>query len=213
MDGQKFDDLVKTLASGATRRRVLRSLAGGIAALATLARVPAPTGAQDDRDTRACVELCRSLFEGRGVGQCISAGARGEGPCSKLIIVAASPARVWAALTDPKAIAALGLANNFAPQVGHRFRLQTTPRGGFDGVMEAEVVEILPERRLSFTWRGGPLKEPTTVTIRLDPDGTGTRLWVGHDAPDQKPCQAAALLLGRNWQRTMLGEALPRHLR
>lgn len=45
MDGTRFDDLARELASGVTRRRFLRSLAGGAVAMMAGARVVADTSA------------------------------------------------------------------------------------------------------------------------------------------------------------------------
>jgi uncharacterized protein YndB with AHSA1/START domain len=102
--------------------------------------------------------------------------------------------------------------NDFEPVVGHRFQLRTAPRAGFDGVMEGEVVAVEPGRQLSFTWHGGSLETPTTVTLTLEPDGEGTRLHLTHSSPDNSPCLAARQLLGRDWQDAYLRRALSRHL-
>ncbi len=261
MDGQRFDEITRALATGANRRRVLQGLAPGALGLLGLRRAPAAAQTCPNRlcasDPGVCAGTagCNCCVFANGNNRCLSpslcqraggtvtcpAGQQfvngqcqivtcpnGQPPCNGgccdeyktcvndtcqiVFSTTQSTARVWRALTDRDRIASWALANDFEPRVGHRFQLRTKPRAGFDGVMDAEVVEVVPERRLAFTWRGGPLQEPTTVTIHLDPDGDGTRLRLTHNTPDQSPCRAAALLLGRDWQRAMLGEALPRHL-
>lgn len=39
-----------------------------------------------------------------------------------------TPERVWRALTDPKALAAWLMPNDFAPVVGHRFTFRAPPQ-------------------------------------------------------------------------------------
>lgn len=120
---------------------------------------------------------------------------------------------VWQAVTDEHALAAWGFANDFKPEVGHRFQLRAAPRAGFDGTVEGEVLAVEAPRRLVFAWRGGPLKTPATVTLSLEPmtGGAGTRLRLTQGDGDA-PCKAAALLLGRDWEQRLLREALPRYL-
>ncbi len=81
------------------------------------------------------------------------------------------PARVWRALTDPDLLARWLMPSDFRPAVGHAFTFRTDPWPGFDGVVRCEVPVIEPERRLSISWRGGPLD--TTVTWTLVPRGPG----------------------------------------
>jgi uncharacterized protein YndB with AHSA1/START domain len=38
---------------------------------------------------------------------------------------------------------------------GNRFTYQTTPAGEWDGVIQCEVLEVIPNERLVYTWRGG----------------------------------------------------------
>ncbi|HPF37466.1 MAG TPA: SRPBCC domain-containing protein [Phycisphaerae bacterium] len=84
------------------------------------------------------------------------------------------PRKVWFALTDSDAIAAWLMENNFKPEVGHEFTLRTDPAPGFDGVVHCKVIELVEEKRLSFSWRGGPLD--TIATFELRPTAVGTEL-------------------------------------
>lgn len=64
-------------------------------------------------------------------------------------------ARVWRALTDPAALAEWLMPNDFAPVLGHRFTFRTQPvPPHFDGVVHCEVVELVPEKSLAYTWSG-----------------------------------------------------------
>lgn len=82
---------------------------------------------------------------------------------------------VWDALTDPAALAAWLMPNDFAPTVGHRFRLDARP--GY-GVIEGEVLEVEPPSLLRCRWTIDGV--PTTVTVRLRADGDGTLLRLEH---------------------------------
>jgi hypothetical protein len=90
MDGQRFDELARTLAAGISRRRALKALAGGGlgALLAPTVPAPAPARAKGGGGNRACAERCRALFPpGKARGRCVSQGARGEGPCAQPVCV------------------------------------------------------------------------------------------------------------------------------
>ena len=87
-----------------------------------------------------------------------------------------APAKVWRALTDSAALAEWLMPNDFEPRVGHEFTLRTDPAPGFDGIVHCRVLELVDQRRLSFTWRGGPLN--TVITFELEPIASGTKLRV-----------------------------------
>ena len=90
------------------------------------------------------------------------------------------PAKVWRALTESALIDDWLMANDFIPVVGHRFQLRTTPMPHWNGVLDGEVLEVDPPRRLVYTWcdsadeAAGGLK--TVVTWTLSSTATGTRL-------------------------------------
>jgi uncharacterized protein YndB with AHSA1/START domain len=90
--------------------------------------------------------------------------------------------RVWHALTDPAALAAWLMPNDFTPAVGHRFRLDARPEFGF---IEGEVVEVTPPHFLRCGWTVSGV--PTTVTVRLEADGDGTLLRLEHEGLPQDP--------------------------
>ena len=84
------------------------------------------------------------------------------------------PARVWEALTDPELHARWWAAGDVKAEVGHRFSLDM---GNF-GQQECQVLEVEPEKLLSYTFAEGSLD--TTVTWRLTPEGDGTQLHLEH---------------------------------
>ncbi|MEQ8751505.1 MAG: SRPBCC domain-containing protein, partial [Amphiplicatus sp.] len=58
------------------------------------------------------------------------------------------PEKLWRALTQPHLIAEWLMKNDFKPAVGHRFNLT----GEWGGVLDSEVLEVEPNRTLSYTW-------------------------------------------------------------
>jgi uncharacterized protein YndB with AHSA1/START domain len=87
-----------------------------------------------------------------------------------------APEKLWRALTQPHLMQEWLMKNDFAPQVGHRFKLT----GDWGGVLDCEVLEIEPNRTLSYTWdfvhedAANNLK--SVVTFTLEPTAMGTRL-------------------------------------
>ncbi len=88
------------------------------------------------------------------------------------------PAKVWKALTDPVIHAKWWAAGDIKPVVGHRFTLDM----GKWGQQPCEVIAVEPERLLSYSFAPGMLN--TTITFRLEPEGTGTRLHLEHSGFD-----------------------------
>ncbi len=76
------------------------------------------------------------------------------------------------------------------------------------------MVSVDAPRQFAFKWLNGPLDEPTTVTITLDSEasGTVTRFRLAHTDPSGASCKAGALVLGRHWGPRLLKDALPNYL-
>jgi len=96
--------------------------------------------------------------------------------------------KLWRALTQPHLIEEWLMKNDFAPQVGHRFNL----RGDWGGVLDCEVLEIEPQRSLSYRWdhaHADPAFDlKSVVTFTLTPTDGGVRLRVEQTGfrPEQK---------------------------
>jgi hypothetical protein len=76
-----FDELARELASGTISRRNALRLMGAALVGGALASIPGMAWAAKGGNS-ACAKLCRENFPpGRERGECISAGARGEGLC------------------------------------------------------------------------------------------------------------------------------------
>jgi uncharacterized protein YndB with AHSA1/START domain len=88
------------------------------------------------------------------------------------------PEKLWRALTQPHLIEEWLMKSDFAPSVGHRFNMRTTPYANWNGVIDCEVLAIEPNKTLSYTWDSGegPLRVTSVVTWTLTPTSTGTHL-------------------------------------
>lgn len=99
-----------------------------------------------------------------------------------------APETIWKALTTGELIARwLMEAHGFEPVVGNRFTYKTTPAGAWDGTIHCEILEIVPNQRLVYSWKGGHesnagygSKLETEVAWTLTPTAEGTRVRVVH---------------------------------
>jgi len=99
-----------------------------------------------------------------------------------------APEIVWKALTVGQLIARWLMApSGFEPVVGNRFTYQTSAAGEWDGTIQCAVIEVVPNRRLAYSWKGGHAANQgygslldTVVTLTLEPEEGGTRLRVVH---------------------------------
>lgn len=97
------------------------------------------------------------------------------------------PEKVWRALTDPVLLTEWLLpVVGFKLEPGTAFTLKAPAFPGWDGTVKCQLLEIEPQRKLSYTW-GVPFLE-TVVTFTLTPTSSGTRLSILQSGfkPDQK---------------------------
>jgi uncharacterized protein YndB with AHSA1/START domain len=79
------------------------------------------------------------------------------------------PAKIWRALTQPSLIEEWLMTNDFEPVVDHRFSLRADW-----GAVDCQVLEVDPNKILSYTWAAYGLE--SVVTWTLTPTSEGTRL-------------------------------------
>lgn len=79
------------------------------------------------------------------------------------------PEKLWRALTRPELIQEWLMKNDFLPAAGHAFTLQ-----GDWGSVACRVLEVEPQKTLSYTWEAMGLE--SVVTWTLSPSAAGTRL-------------------------------------
>jgi uncharacterized protein YndB with AHSA1/START domain len=106
------------------------------------------------------------------------------------------PEKIWRALTQPHLIQEWLMKNDFAPVVGHHFKL----RGDWGGVLDCEVLALEPNKSLSYTWNHAhsdmAFDLQSVVTFTLTPSRTGTLLRVEQAGfrPEQKQAYGGAKL-------------------
>jgi uncharacterized protein YndB with AHSA1/START domain len=91
------------------------------------------------------------------------------------------PERIWRALTQPHLIAEWLMKNDFKAAVGHRFQLS-----GDWGAASCEVLEIDPQKTLSYTWNAMGLESVVTFTLTKTGSGTHLRMDQAGFRPDQQ---------------------------
>jgi uncharacterized protein YndB with AHSA1/START domain len=69
-----------------------------------------------------------------------------------------SPSEVWEYLTQSELIALWLMPNNFKAIVGHEFEFRTNPIPSLElsGIFYCKVLEIVPHKKLTYSWKGGP---------------------------------------------------------
>ena len=100
------------------------------------------------------------------------------------------PEDVWAAISDPHALAEWLEPNNHQPVVGHKFMFRCDPNICGCGMTECEVLEADPPRRLVWSWvhvpknPDQPRPEPMTIAWTLVPKDNGTLLILEHSGAE-----------------------------
>jgi uncharacterized protein YndB with AHSA1/START domain len=122
-----------------------------------------------------------------------------------------APEAIWKTLTTGALIAQWLMPNDFEPVIGKRFTFKTKPMGGWDGVVQCEVLEIVPNRKLVYSWKGGSddsrtiAKLDSIVTWTLTPADGGTRLKLVHSGFRSPRNDFAFEAMSPRWSRIMTG--------
>jgi uncharacterized protein YndB with AHSA1/START domain len=104
-----------------------------------------------------------------------------------------APEKIWRALTQPHLIQEWLMKNDFRPVVDHQFKLT-----GDWGSVDCQVLEVEPNKVLSYTW--GAMGLASVVTWTLTPSGKGTHLRMEQAGfrPDQQQAYHGAKF---GWQK------------
>lgn len=124
-----------------------------------------------------------------------------------------APETIWKTLTSGELMGRwLGMTPaGFTPVVGARFTYRTTPAGAWDGLIECEVLEVIPNERFVYSWRGGheenvgygaPLDTLVTFTLETA-DGGGTRLRLVHSGFDLPRNESAYRNMSGGWSQVL----------
>ena len=103
-----------------------------------------------------------------------------------------APEKVWRALTDPALLTEWLLpVIGFKLESGAEFTFKTQAYPGWDGTVNCRMIEIEPQKKLSYAWSVPFLDTVVTFTLTPTPGSTaeaGTRLTLVQSGfkPDQK---------------------------
>jgi uncharacterized protein YndB with AHSA1/START domain len=93
---------------------------------------------------------------------------------------------VWEYLTKPELMEQWLMKNDFQPVVGFDFQFRTgaIPNLDFDGIFYCKVLEIIPFKKLSYSWTSGPgggeITLDSVVVWKLETRDKGTELFLEH---------------------------------
>jgi uncharacterized protein YndB with AHSA1/START domain len=123
-----------------------------------------------------------------------------------------APETIWKTLTDGELMGRwLGMTpTGFEPVKGKRFTYQTTAAGAWDGVIHCEVLEVIPNQRLAYAWKGGHeanagygSRLDTVVTFTLSRVENGTRLSLVHSGFVLPQNEIAFTNMGGGWKKVV----------
>ncbi|MHB8339156.1 MAG: SRPBCC family protein [Ignavibacteriaceae bacterium] len=126
------------------------------------------------------------------------------------------PEIVWEYLTKPDLLSQWLMHNNFQPVIGHEFQFTAKPKIkiGFDGIIYCKVLEIIPYKRLSYTWKGGPAPDKITldsvVVWTLNDKGQGTEIILEHNGFKGIKNIIPFLMMDKGWVKIL--KRLRKHL-
>lgn len=122
-----------------------------------------------------------------------------------------APETIWKALTTGELIARwLMEPTGFEAVKGNHFTYKTTPAGEWDGLIYCEVMEVVPNERLAYLWKGGHetnagygSKLDTVVTWSLTRVDKGTRLRLVHSGFVTSKNDSAFKSMGEGWKKVV----------
>jgi uncharacterized protein YndB with AHSA1/START domain len=123
-----------------------------------------------------------------------------------------APETIWKTLTNGELMGRwLGMIpTGFEPIKGKHFTYQTTAAGAWDGVIHCEVLEVIPNQRLAYAWKGGHQANAgygsrldTVVTFTLSKAENGTRLRLVHSGFVLPQNEIAFTNMGGGWKKVV----------
>ena len=122
-----------------------------------------------------------------------------------------APEAIWKVLTTGALIGRWLMApTGFAPVKGKQFTFRTKLAGAWDGTIHCQVLEVIPNERLTYAWKGGdegnigygaPLD--TVVTFTLSRVQGGTRLHLVHSGFVSPRNDTALTNMGAGWKKVV----------
>lgn len=122
-----------------------------------------------------------------------------------------TPEKIWKTLTTGELIARwLMPPIGFEPVEGKHFTFQTTPAGAWDGVIHCQVLEVIPNERFVYAWKGGHegnlgygSRLDTVLTWILSKVESGTRLRLVHSGFVTPKNDSAFKTMSEGWKKVV----------
>jgi uncharacterized protein YndB with AHSA1/START domain len=122
-----------------------------------------------------------------------------------------APETLWKTLTTGELIGRWLMApTGFEPVKGKRFKFQTKPAGAWDGVIHCQVLEVIPNERFVYSWKGGHEGNAgygslldTVVTWTLSGTANGTRVRLVHAGFVVPRNESALETMGNGWRKVV----------
>ena len=123
-----------------------------------------------------------------------------------------APETIWKALTSNELMGRWihMPSTGFEPVKGKRFTLQTTPSGAWDGTIHCQVLEVIPNKRLAYAWKGGHESNigygsrlDTVVTFTLSRVADGTRVRLVHSGFVLPKNETAFRSMNEGWKKVV----------
>ena len=122
-----------------------------------------------------------------------------------------APSTIWKALASGELMNRwLMVQKGFEPVKGNNFSFQTPPDGEWDGVIRCEVLDVQPNKCLSYTWKSGVQTAAgyvprlgTVVTWTLTRHDSGTHLRLVHSGFVMPRNEAVFKNVNAGWSRVV----------
>jgi uncharacterized protein YndB with AHSA1/START domain len=119
------------------------------------------------------------------------------------------PEKVWDYLTKPELMEQWLMKNDFQPIVGYDFQFRTGPIPSldFDGICHCKVLEVVPFKRLSYSWNCGPgdgkITLESVVVWKLQPTEKGVDLFLEHSGFEREENLSFFNGMSHGWQEKL----------
>jgi uncharacterized protein YndB with AHSA1/START domain len=123
-----------------------------------------------------------------------------------------APEVIWRTLTTGDLIGRwLSMPlSGFEPVKGKHFTFKTTPAGEWDGTIHCEILEVVKNERIAYSWKSGHegnagygSRLDTVVTWTLSKAGQGTRLCLVHSGFVTPRNDAAYKSFSGGWKKVV----------
>ena len=99
-----------------------------------------------------------------------------------------TPSKLWNALTDNKEMKHWYFnLEDFKAEVGFQFQFSGGPSPDKQYLHLCEVTEVIPEQKLTYSWKYDGFAGISYVSFELFPDGENTKLKLSHEGLESFP--------------------------